>query len=297
MRFKNFIIKTSKSIKPWGFYGMSLFDVANFFIKGLVYGSITTRASSLAFNFFLAFFPAIIVLFTIIPYIPIEGFQLTLIELIDTVFPASTSEATKIAIEEIIKKRNSGLLSLGFLLALYFSTNGINSLISAFNASFHVNETRSLLQQFFLSLILTIILSFVLIITIILIIFGKYIINYLILEGFIEQNITNVILIAKWGLIIVMLFTSISIIFHLGPAMKKRWKIVSAGSIISTCLIITTSLLFSYFINNFNQYNKIYGSIGTLMIILIWIYFNCIGLLLGFELNASISNAKKKSKE
>lgn len=276
---------------------MSLYDVAIFFWQGLKKGAITTRASSLAFNFFLAFFPSLIVLFTIIPYIPIEGFQNTLMDLLETVLPASTNTATVNAIQDIINNPKGGLLSLGFLLALYFSTNGVNSLIAAFNASFHIKESRSILKQRLLSLALTILLSMMLIMTIILIIFGKSIIDYLVKELSINQNIFNLIFIAKWGIVILMLFIGVSTLFHLGPSIKSRWKMISPGSVLATLLIITTSVLFSYFINNFNQYNKIYGSIGTLMIVLVWIYFNCIGLLMGFELNASISNAKEKSKE
>jgi len=92
---------------------------------------------------------------------------------------------------------------------------------------------------------------------------------------------------------LVILFFSISILFHLGPAIKNRWKIFSPGSIFATIFIIVTSLGFSYYINHFSQYNKIYGSIGTLIIILLWMYFNSIILLTGFELNASILNAKE----
>ena len=93
-----------------------------------------------------------------------------------------------------------------------------------------------------------------------------------------------------------MLFLGITTIFNFGPAIKSKLKVFSAGAILATIFIILTSILFSYYINNFSQYNKIYGSIGTLMIILIWMYFNAIILLTGFELNASILNAKEQIK-
>jgi len=290
--FTNF----TKKIKPIGFSGLSVFDVTIFFWKGLIEGAITTRASSLAFNFFLAFFPSIIVFFTLIPYIPVNGIQETLIELLTVVLPPSTNEATFNTLDDIINNPRSGLLSAGFILALYFSTNGINSLIEAFNTSYHIRETRPLIQQRLLSLGLTLVLSGILITAMGLIIFAKIAVNYLTEYELITQYAGDLILYGKWLTILLILFIGTSILFHLGPSVKSQWKIFTPGSILATLGIVITSIGFNYYINNFSQYNKLYGSIGTLMIILIWMYFNSIILLTGFELNASISNAKKKAK-
>ena len=291
------IKEISKIIKPWGFKGLSSYDVAIFFWKGLMEGSITTRASSLAFNFFLAFFPSIIVFLTLIPYIPITGLQETLMDLLSVVLPQSTNKITFETLEEIIKEPRGGLLSLGFILALYFATNGINSLIEAFNASFHVRESRSLIRQRILSLGLTLLLSIMLIIAIILIIFGELSINYLTEYELISNNAGKLILYGKWFIILLMLFFGISTLFHLGPALKNKWKLFTPGSIFATIFIIITSIGFNYYINHFAQYNKVYGSIGTLMIILLWMYFNSIILLTGFELNASILNASSNKEK
>ena len=291
------IIKIARKIKPIGFAGLSIYDVAIFFWKGLMEGAITTRASSLAFNFFLAFFPSIIVFFTLIPYISIEGLQETLMDLLSVVLPPSTNEITFETLDDIINNPRGGLLSIGFVLALYFSTNGINSLIEAFNASFHIRESRPLIQQRILSLGLTLLLSIMLIIAISSIIFGKLTVNYLTEYELISDNAGKLILYGKWFIMLLMLFFGISTLFHLGPALKSKWKLFTPGSIFATIFIIITSIGFNYYINHFSQYNKVYGSIGTLMIILLWMYFNSIILLTGFELNASISNAKRKNKE
>ena len=257
-------------------------------------GAITTRASSLAFNFFLAFFPSIIVFLTLIPYIPVTGLQETLMELLNVVLPPSTNEITFQALDDIINNTRASLLSIGFLLALYFSTNGINSLIEAFNASYHIRENRPIIQQRILSLGLTLLLSFMLIIAMGLIIFGKFVVSYLTEYKLITQYAGELILYGKWFTILLVLWLGISVLFHLGPSIKSNWKLFTPGSILATLGIIITSIGFNYYINHFSQYNKIYGSIGTLMIILIWMYFNSIILLTGFELNASISNAKGK---
>ena len=141
------LIDTLKKIKPVGFSGLSIYDVTIFFFKGLQEGAITTRASSLAFNFFLAFFPSIIVFFTLIPYMPIDGFQETLMEIISNILPPSTNVATFETLEDIINNQRGGLLSIGFILALYFSTNGMSSLIQAFNSSYHIRESESILKH------------------------------------------------------------------------------------------------------------------------------------------------------
>ena len=290
----NFILNIAKKIKPLGFSGLSIYDVTIFFWKGLMEGAITTRASSLAFNFFLAFFPSIIVFLTLIPYIPVNGLQETLMELLNVVLPPSTNEITFQALDDIINNTRAGLLSIGFLLALYFSTNGINSLIEAFNASYHIRENRPIIQQRILSLGLTLLLSFMLIIAMGLIIFGKFVVAYLTEYKLITQYAGGLILYGKWFTILLVLWLGISVLFHLGPSIKSKWKLFTPGSILATLGIIITSIGFNYYINHFSQYNKIYGSIGTLMIILIWMYFNSIILLTGFELNASIANAKGK---
>ena len=287
------LIEIFKKIKPLGFNGLSIYDVTIFFIKGLQEGAITTRASSLAFNFFLAFFPSIIVFFTLIPYIPISGFQETLMEILSNILPPSTNAATFNTLEDIINNQRGGLLSIGFILALYFSTNGMSSLIQAFNSSYHIRENESILKHQLLSIILTIILSALVFLTIILIIFGKAAILYLIEYEIISQNQITLLNIAKWVILTFMLFIGITIIFNFGHSIKNKTKIFSPGALLATLFIILTSVFFSYYIDNFSQYNKIYGSIGTLIIILLWIYFNAIILLIGFELNASIINAKK----
>lgn len=288
------LLNFTKKIRPIGLSGLSIYDISSFFYKGLIEGAITTRASSLAFNFFLAFFPAIIVLFTLIPYIPVDGFQETLMDILMNILPPSTNEITLETLDDIINNQRGGLLSLGFVLAIYFSTNGINSLIEAFNASYHISKTESILKQRFLSLIITFTLTIILIFTIALIIFGQFIINYLIEYEFINSNEKILFNLAKWFILISMLFLGISTIFNLGPSLKNKWRTFSPGAIFSTVFIIVTSLGFTYYIDNFGQYNKVYGSIGTLIIILLWIYFNAIILLTGFEINASIINAKKK---
>ena len=284
---------TKRLIIP-GFDGLSFYEVSMFFYKGLVNGALTTRASSLAFNFFLAFFPSIIVLFTLIPFVPIEGFQEQLFVLMMDILPPSTFDATKSILDDIVNNEQGGLLSFTFVLAIYFSTNGVNAMITGFNATFHLTDKRSWWQLRLLSFTLTFVLAILLVLTIGFQLFSQGFLSNLVSEGYLHQYSADIILYAKWLIMVFVLFISYSILFYYGPADKKGWKFLSAGSITTTVLSVVSSLGFSYYVTNFAQYNQLYGSIGTLLVILLWMYFNSIILLLGFELNASIVSAKEK---
>ncbi len=290
-------IHLSKRLVLPGFDGMSVNFVWKFFIKGIQKGAITSRASSLAFNFFLALFPAIIFFFTLIPYVPIPHFQDQLLELIKNVLPDNAYLAARSTIEDIIRHQRGGLLSFGFIAALYFATNGMHAMIDAFNRTYHSIETRSFLKQRAISVILTIVLSFLVTLAISLMITNEYLIKWIVKHGLIKSKTQIFILLSfKWLIISALLFFAISFIYYFGPSRKTKWRFISAGSTLATILSILTSLGFTYFVNNFGQYNKLYGSVGTLIVVLLWMYFNSLILLIGFELNASINKAKDENK-
>jgi len=285
----------SKRVALPGFEGMPVYNVADFFFTGIQRGAIVTRAQSLAFSFFLAIFPATIFLFSLIPYVPIHDFQDQLLLLIRNVLPKNAYESTRETIEDIIKHQRGGLLSLGFVFALYFTTNGFMALMRGFNSSYHEQEKRSPWKRRVVALILTVILSVLLIVATALIIFSEITFKYLVQKAILKSK-TQVILIllGKWVVVFALFFFAISFLYYYAPAVRKKWKFISAGSTFATILTIMLSIGFAFFVNNFGQYNKVYGSIGTLIVILLWIYFNSLILLLGFELNASIDRAKNK---
>jgi membrane protein len=289
LKIKSRIFSVSKRIHLPGFEGLPLYDVAGFFFRGLYNGAITTRASSLAFNFFLAVFPSVIFLFTLIPYVPISNFQNTLFELLREIMPKAAFTASEDTITDIIKNQHGGLLSVGFLSALFFSTNGINSMIDGFNGTYHTFETRTLLRQRWISLQLVLITTLLLLIAISIIIYSEILLSR-ISPGL---SIYYPIQLARFLVVYLFFYIVISCYYYLGPASKTGWRFFSAGSTFATVFTLLTSLGFAWFINHFGNYNKLYGSIGTLIILLLWIYFNSIVILLGFELNASIYSAKK----
>lgn len=291
------IIGLSKKLVLPGFDGIPFYDVSLFFFKGMSKGSITQRASSLSFNFFLALFPAIIFIFTLIPYLPISHFQSTLFEILQAFLPTNAFETVKSTISDIITNKRSGLLSIGFIMTLYFATNGINAIIEAFNHTYHTVETRSWVKQRLISILLVLILSILLIISILLITIGSFLLNYLVKHGILKGQLTFYLLFAgRWIILLAMLFFGVSFLYYYAPAKKKTFRFISAGSTLATFLTLIATLGFNYYVANFSKYNALYGSIGTLIIVLMWIYFNAIILLIGFELNASISYAKKRGK-
>jgi membrane protein len=285
---------SQKLVLP-GFDGLPLYDVINFFFKGIMQSSLTTRASALAFNFFIAIFPAMIFLFTLIPYIPIDDFQYQLLNLLKDVLPYNAYTSISQTIEDLVTRQRGGLLSVGFIMAIYFATNGFNSMNTAFNNSYHIAESRTLVMQFLVSLGLVFIVTTLLFIAIALIIFSSITLDFLLAQGILIDSF-HVFLahIGKWLVVLSLLFFSISFIYYIGPSKKSEFRFISAGSTLATVLCIITSLGFAYYVNNFGQYNKLYGSIGTIIVMLLWMQFNSFILLIGFELNASIKTAKRK---
>jgi membrane protein len=283
----------SKRLVLPGFDGISLYEAADFFFTGIHKGSIKNRASSVAFSFFLALFPGIIFLFTLIPYIPVTNFQTQLLLLIKDILPKDAYLATRDTIVDIVSRPRRGLLSIGFLLAIFFSTNGITALIDGFNRSYHVKETRKGFGLRVVALSLTAILSLLIVIAILLIIFSETAAKFLV-DNHIIKNKMQVFLLysGKWLIIIMLFLSAISAIYYFGPALKKKWRFISPGSLLASFLCILTSVGFGIFVNNFASYNKVYGSIGTLIVIMLWIYYNSLILIIGFELNASIDNAR-----
>jgi len=287
-------LNLSKRLIIPGFDNLPLYDVVCFFIEGIQKNSLTTRASSLAFRFFLALFPFIIFLFSLIPYIPIANFKIQLFELIKGMLPGDAYEMASSTIEDLMTNRNEGLLSFGFIFAFYLASNGVNSMVIAFNETSHSSKKTSFIKTRLSSILLLFIIVFLMIIAIGLIVFSAYITNYLTSNDYITHNyIIYLLKAAKFIILLLVFFTGISSIYYFGNTRSNKFRFISAGSTLATLLSILLSSGFAFYVNNFATYNKVYGSIGTLMVIMLWLYFNSLVLLIGFELNASINHAKE----
>lgn len=295
--YRLFIKWTKACVLP-GFSPLPLYTVATFFFKEIGKETLVNKASSLAYNFMLAIFPAIIFLFTLIPYIPKSiGFQKTLMDLLALVLPNNAYLAFETTINEIVNIQNGSLLSVGFILSIFFSTNGVHKLMVAFNKSSLIVETRTWLKQRLVAMVLTLIIAVSVIVCIAAMAIGEILLTYLQNELNYKGGITLfAIQLTKWALLGILYFITVSILYRYGPAHAKKWKFFSAGSWLATILAFVTIWGFSFYINNFGSYNKLYGSIGTLIVVMIWLYLNSLILLIGFELNASVDLSKRSVK-
>ncbi|MBN2173376.1 MAG: YihY/virulence factor BrkB family protein [Bacteroidales bacterium] len=292
-----FLQFTKRIVLP-GFEGLPLYDVASFFFRGIFKGSLTSRASSIAFSFFLAVFPMVIAFFTLIPFIPINNFQELLLNFLTNIIPDQAEKVIESTLIDIIQQPRGGLLSLTFVLALFFATNGFDSIIEAFNSTYHQIESRSWIKQKLISALLFLIISLIIIISIALLTSGSLVLKFLLAKKILSGMISYYLLeFVKWVILASMIFFTISFIYYLGPAKASKFRFISAGSTLATFLSLIATLGFNFYVQNFSSYNALYGSIGTLLIILIWIYFNSIILLIGFELNASIRVAGRSKLE
>ena len=286
------IIERAKKVSLPFFDGVPIYNVALFFWRSIVDGAITTRASAIAFSFFIAFFPSLIFLFTLIPYIPIDNFQNELFIIIQQLVPESTFVTIEETLTDIIMQPRGDLLSFGFFMALIFSTNGLASMMSAFDATIHSIYRRTWLSQRLAATVLLFILIILLTVAISLLTGGQELIQFLQEKEILRDSFTVYILtIGKWVTIIAMFFFAYSFLYYMAPAKKTKWRFISAGGTLVTFVSIIAVIGFTNYINNFSQYNKLYGSIGTLLIILFLMYVMSLILLIGFELNASIYQA------
>jgi len=282
-----------ESIKLPGFEGMSLKELLDIYATGIIKGALTARASSIAFSFFLALFPFSLFLLTLIPYVPIEGFQEDFISLI---FSAVPSQNAKLAISSVLNdiatNKYGELVSLGFLLSIFLMTNGVNAILNNFEYTFHGIETRTVLRQYIVSLLITLLLALLLIITVTVIIVLEVMIHELDLKGVIHN-------VDFWNRFIQVIFLilfviiSLSLLFYYGTKEGRILSFFSPGTILTTILLIVNFKIFGSYIEKFGEYNRIYGSIGTVIVIMLFIYLNSIILLLGFELNTSLSKLHK----
>ncbi len=292
----SFIEWTKATVIP-AFSPLPIYTIGTFFFQEISKESITTKASALAYNFMLALFPGLIFLLTLIPYIHIGNFQGTLESLIALILPENAYLAVETTLKEIINKQNGRLLSFGFITALFFATNGVSRLMQAFNKSSLNVETRGWIKLRVVALVLTVVIVFALLLGIGIITIGEYVFTFLQSQLHLKDSFWIYLVdIGRWLILVAIYFITLSILYRYGPANTKKWRLFSAGAWLATILAVFTFLGFSYYINNFSSYNKIYGSIGTLIVIMIWLYLNSLIILVGFELNASIDLSKRSIK-
>ncbi|PSR53464.1 YihY/virulence factor BrkB family protein [Adhaeribacter arboris] len=274
---------------------LSVYDILEVLIRELRLDSLTKRASYMAFNFTLSIFPTIIFLFTLIPYIPIPDLNNSILTFLQDFMPKEMYAAASGTIEDIVNIPRGGLLSVNFLFALVLSTNGIMSLMDAFDKKYKTFRQRSYLRKRLIATGLTLMLSFILITSIGIIFFGTYLLDVLVFYEIVTEAFTYTLIVALKYLAIIFLFLLATCsIYYYVPAIHDKWPFFSAGAVVATLLIFLVSWLFSLYIRIFDTYNHFYGSIGALVGLMIWLDFISMTLVLGFEINISIDSITKR---
>jgi membrane protein len=292
----SFLIRKSKKIFLPGFQGIPLFDVVRFFFLQAKKTGFTERASAIAFNFTMTIPPVIIFLFTLLPYLPIsKDFSNQMFQLIKDIVPGEKNNVPLIKfLKDILSHPRTGLLSTGFVLAMFFSSNAVMGIMRSFDKQYVGFIKRKGLQQRLAALRLTFFLFILFFGCILLLIMQTAILKWM---GIKKASFITIINDLRWSFIILLFFFSVSFIYRYAPSVHKKWKIISPGSILATFLMIVFTAAFSWYVSNLSRYNELYGSISTILILMLLIYFNSLVLLIGFELNVSISSLKHEVDE
>ena len=291
----NKIIQLLDAFKLPGFKGFSLYDLLEIYVIGIIKGTLTSRAGSISFSFFMALFPFLLFVLNLIPFIPIDNFDIILLEFIELLLPVDIQSFFSDIFEDIKNKPRGGLLSSVFILSIFLTANGVSSIFTNFEDSYHVNEVRTLFKQYLYATGVAVLLAMTLLITVL---------SFILVEIYVLQNLPeliqgtiNWIRTAQLFFFVIMTYVSVALLYYFGTIEGRKARFFSAGALMTTLLFITTTYLFGLYIDNFATYNQLYGSIGALLLFLLYIWLNSNILLLGFELNATLTRLKNSPTE
>ena len=287
------LVSLTKAVKLKSLEGLSLYDILELYVLGIFKGAFSYRASAIAFSFFMALFPFALFILNLIPFIPLKNFQADFLEFVEEGVPPNTYDAIKAILKDIMETSHQGLLSSGFILSILLMTNGINAILGGFEMSAHITITRGFFRQYFISLAISLVLSMILLITVAAIVIAEVMIQKINIRGYVAD--VSVIEWSRYGFILLMILITTSILYKFGAKETSSIAFISYGAVFTTILIVVSSYVFGIYVTKFAKYNELYGSIGTLLVLMFYIWINCMVLLLGFELNATISKLKRKN--
>ena len=279
-----------EAIKITGYRGFSFYDLAEMYVSGIVKGALSSRAGSISFSFFMALFPFLLFILNLIAFIPIENFDGILFDFIELLLPQESQIFFTDIFNDIRQKQRAGLLSSVFLLSVFLTANGVSSIFSSFEGSYHVELSRSFIRQYLYSMMVGILLAVLLLGGVMALVFFEiFILSNL--DELIPSEI-NWIRVGQLFFYTILVYISVAILYYFGTIEGKKTRFFSPGALMTCLLILMTTYLFGVYIENFSQYNQLYGSIGALLIFLFYIWLNSSVLLLGFELNATLNRLK-----
>lgn len=273
---------------------VSLYLFLKILLRQVIKHDLNSRATSVAFSLTLSIFPFLLFLLVLLPFLPIN--QVQIMKFLADAIPKGIYSFIDTTITDILSNKRQNLLSLSIIFAIYAASNGMASLITSFNSTFKYAERRSFLRLRLDALTLTSVLSLVVLFATAFLIVGEFVLKWLLAEGLLNQDITYyLIIILKYLVVFVVFFMAISFIYYIVPSSKSKWKFFSFGAMVASVLVILVTNIFSYYLDNFATYNKVYGSIGTVIALMMWIYLLSLILLFGLELNACWMEAKERT--
>lgn len=289
------LVKGAKKISLPGIREFSLYDLLETYIVGIARGTFSSRAGGIAFSFFMAIFPFILFVLNLIPYIRIENFQEEFLLLIDELLPPQTAEFFQPIMDDIATNPRGSLLSFTLILAIFLMSNGVNAIFSGFEYSFYVRKKRSVWKQYLIAVGVSIFLALVLFASVIGLMIGQYVILNINEDARLLDNLAW-ISILRYISFVVLIYIIIATLYYFGTKESKAYRFFSLGAVITTALYMLTTYLFGIYIENFSAYNELYGSIGALLIMMLYVWINSNLLLLGFELNVTLHRLKTRRK-
>ena len=290
--FRRLIAWATRIILP-GFEGFNVYQIARFFISALAKGHIVTRASAIAFKLFLAFFPAVIVLLTLIPYVPIADFQARLLATFQDMMPLDVFKFINSTLEDLVVKKHGTLLSVSFLVGLYLASNSVDAILAGFSGSSNITTWHSPLKQRLLSLGLLVALTALAVIAIPLLTVSGAAIHWFTDLNLLPGGAVTLLLFGgKWIVTILVVIAAVSLLYNAGDPTARRFRLFTPGALLAVLLILIVSQALAYMFSHITDYNALYGSIGAILAVQFWIYFNMIAILVGYELNTSIARAR-----
>ena len=277
------------SIPLPGFEGITLLNLFQFLKEVFEKGNFALRSAAVSFRFFIALFPTLIFLLSLIPYLPIDGVKENLLVMSAELMPTVIYDVFESTVNGLFTRRYNALLSIGFVLSIYYASSGINTLLTAFSQSYQIKLQNSYIKQQILSLGIFLLIILIFLSAIALSIFGNYLASHLPSSGM-------VFLLDVFQILLQILFVifGIAILYHFGNPHTHKFKLINAGTLFATIVVFLATKGLSIYFSNFNVYNKIYGSIGSLLISLIWLNVVSYVLIIGFELYTKASEIKKR---
>lgn len=287
------VIRFLKNTDFPGLRGLSIFRFFEIYITGIVKGAFSYRAGSIAFSFFMAIFPFILFILNLLPFVPVKDFQVDFLNFIEKSVPPNTYGAIEEIIKDILNNSHKNLISSGFFLSIILMANGVNAILGGFQSSYHFTHhtvKRSFIRQYATAIVLSLVISIILITAVVAIVVSEFTVHNLSANLLVDELL--LINFARYLILIFLILCVNSLLLKYGTRQTKYLPFFNAGAVFSTFLMIIGSYVFGIYVTKFARYNELYGSIGTILVLMIYIWLICIIILLGFEVNASINSYK-----